>query len=453
MLICSILSVFIVYHSFLGIHGACPAKRHEADQFEAQLHTDLFCAYSSTGRPVQDHKNTINVEVRFAITYISFDTIEEVFTVHSKIAMTWRDELLFWDPINYGGIKEIQVDGLNIWTPRMALYNSDTSRSQFAGIFTTCSLLYNGTVTCSPHETHSGLCRTWLRNWPYDKQKCTFFFGSWIYTGEQVNFTFSAKGAVVYENFDDGPGWKLLDITHTRLPGNYGQNETYPSLKYVFELQREAKGLEAIIVVPCLVLLIITTVTLLLDVKGDTRVALQCFTLYGHFIFLNEIMVNIPKQNLETPIILLLIRDSTIMCFSSIVLTLLLTPLRECTDEPPLWLLKLLQVLTSGPGKYIVFTEFDSSDINEKNALAEQDPNEDQTSNVSVWMTFDKIIIFTKFESSDNTKNTDDANVDEKLLSALERIKLADGHIRDNGGNGKLIPKDEDDEERLIGTN
>ncbi|CAG9783063.1 unnamed protein product [Diatraea saccharalis] len=380
----NILTVLVGVSNFLNALGGCPTDRDAIDNFEVELHEDLFCAYSSTFRPVKDYRSTVNVKVQLAITYISFDGTEEIFTVHAKISMTWRDEFLTWDPFNYGGIKEIPVDSLYIWTPRLSLYNSDASTGQYDVIYTTCLLQYNGTVICSPHESPSGLCRTWLRNWPYDKQNCTFVFGSWMHTGEKVNFDFAANRAIVYENFDDGPGWKLLNISYYRLPGNYGPNESHPSLNYVFELQREARGLEAMIVIPSIVLIVLTTISLLLDVKEDKRLALQCFSLYGHFMFLIEITMNIPKQSLDTPIILLLIRDSAIMSSASIVLTMVLTPLRERAETPPSWLLKLSQLVTSGPGKYIVFTEFDSSDTTDKSPAVEQDKT--QLYNASVWL-------------------------------------------------------------------
>ena len=35
----------------------------------------------------------------------------------------WKDEVLNWDPADYGGIKEINIDSSYVWVPRLLLYN------------------------------------------------------------------------------------------------------------------------------------------------------------------------------------------------------------------------------------------------------------------------------------------------------------------------------------------
>jgi hypothetical protein len=35
----------------------------------------------------------------------------------------WNDEVLNWNPADYGGIEEINVDSSHVWVPRLLLYN------------------------------------------------------------------------------------------------------------------------------------------------------------------------------------------------------------------------------------------------------------------------------------------------------------------------------------------
>nr|AKQ12747.1 nicotinic acetylcholine receptor alpha 9 subunit [Chilo suppressalis] len=388
----TVLSLFYCFHYISG--NDCPDDRKAAEHAEAQLHNDLFCAYDYTFRPVKDHRSAVNISVRFAIKYISFDALEETFSVHSWVAMKWKDEYLSWDPSKYGNITEMQVESHLIWTPKMSLFNADAAVYQAEDIYTTCLLNNNGTVTCVPHVPHSGICRTSLKYWPYDKQNCTMYFGSWMHTGEQVNFTFFKSRPVITDDYQNGPGWKLLNVVPDRLPGHYKccPNVTYPMLKYVFVLKRESAGPAAIIVVPSIVIVIMTTVSLLLDVKDISRLSLQCFSLFGHFVFITEIGYNIPKHSADTPVILLFIRDSMILCLMSILLTLLLSSLRKRLEPAPLWMGSLTRLVTSGPGKYVVFTEFDPSDTSDKKTLTENDVNEDSSRKSSDWIMFANIV-------------------------------------------------------------
>ncbi|CAF4784234.1 unnamed protein product [Pieris macdunnoughi] len=340
---------------------------------EAKLHTDLLHSYNTEYRPVKDHKTPVTVKIRFALKYISFDSLEETFNVHSWVAMTWKDEYLNWDPSCYGNIKELQVESQSIWTPRMALFNADASVYQSDAIYTTCLVESDGSVTCVPHLTHSGICRTSLRSWPYDVQNCTFYFGSWMHTGEQVNFTFYKTRPIVMDDYQDGPGWKLLNVTNERLPGGYSccPNSSYPMLKYTFMLKREAGGPAAIIVIPCIVIVLLTLISLILDVKDCTRLFLLCFSLFSHFTFLTEIGYDIPKHSSDTPIILLFVRDSILITLSAILLTLFLMSLRKRIVPAPRWLVSINRIISSGPGKYVVFTEFDPSESTDVKVLTD----------------------------------------------------------------------------------
>lgn len=369
--------VLLTVHAFylLLVSAAdCPPEREQPLHDEAKLSQDLMCAYNSDFRPVKDHRNAVNVSVRLAIKYITFDSLEETFTIHSWVAMTWKDELLTWVPSNYADIKEIQMESHKIWTPQMALFNADASLYPTDSFYTTCLVASDGTVSCVPHLAHSGICRTTLRRWPYDVQNCTLYFGSWMHTGEQINFTFYKNQPVVLDDYHNGPGWKLLNVAHDRLPGKYKccPNSTYPMLKYTFELKREAAGPAAIVIVPSIVIVLLTLTSLLLDVKDNIRLILACFSLFGHFTFLTEIGYDIPKHSSDTPIILLFVRDSMIMTLVAILATLLLMSLRRKVVHAPTWVVSACRLVSSGPGRYVVFTEFDPSDVSDKKRLAEE---------------------------------------------------------------------------------
>ncbi|XP_026763934.1 neuronal acetylcholine receptor subunit alpha-5-like [Galleria mellonella] len=389
------VSIWLFFFSWPVINAEdCPPGREEARHEEAKLHKDLLCAYSYEYRPVTDHKKTVTVKVRFSIKYLSFDALEETFTVHSWVAMSWMDEFLRWDPADYGDIKEIQMESHEVWTPRMALFNADATMYQSDLFYTTCTVDYRGTVTCVPHIAHSGICRTSLTRWPYDVQNCTLYFGSWMHKGEQVNFTFYSNQPIVTNDFQNGPDWKLLKITNERLPGVYAccPNDTYPMLKYTFVLKREAAGPAAIVVVPSIVIVLITLSSVLLGVKDNIRLMLLCFSLFGHFTFLTEIGYDIPKHGADTPIILLFVRDSMIVTLTAILVTLLLMSLIKRSLPAPGWMISLNRLLASGPGKYVVFTEFDPNDSS-KHKLAEEDGNaQEETKPSTDWIQFANLL-------------------------------------------------------------
>lgn len=371
----------------------CPPERQEQEHNEIKLHGDLLCAYNSDMRPVKDHKSAVVVKVRLALKYLSFDAMEEMVTVHSWIALNWNDAFLTWTPSDYGDIKEIQMESHEIWSPRLALFNADATGYNTDSFYTTCLVTNTGKVTCVPHIAHTAICRTSLRRWPYDTQNCTLYFGSWMHTGEQINFTFYNIEPVVLSDFQNGAGWKLLRVVNERLPGKFNANSTYPMLKYTFMLRREAAGLATIIVAPSVILVLVTLASLLLDVKDNTRLILLCFSLFGHFTMISEIAYSVPKIGSDAPIILLFVRDSMIVTLTTILVTLGLASLRKQAVPAPAWIMSLNRLVSAGPGKYITFTEFDPSEAAEAKIVSEDPRTEDKNARTSSdWIKFATVL-------------------------------------------------------------
>ncbi|CAG9575763.1 unnamed protein product [Danaus chrysippus] len=388
------LFIFLVTVIVTGLASSeCPVDRDIDLHDEARLHRDLTCPYNGDYRPVKDHKNTVVVKIRLALKYMTFDSTEEKITIHSWVALNWQDEFLKWNPSDYGNINEIQLESHEVWSPRLALFNADANSYPSDRIYTTCLLTNNGLMTCVPQLAHTGICRTSLSRWPYDEQNCTLYFGSWMHTGEQVNFTFYNSRPVVLDDFQNAPGWKLLKVVNERLPGKYTccPNSTYPMLKYTFILRREAAGPAAIVVIPSIVLVLITLSSLLLDVKDNIRLMLVCFSLFGHFTFITEIGYIVPKLSSDTPIILLFVRDSMIVTLVGILETLLLMSLRKRVVPAPTWIVSVNRLVTSGPGKYVVFTEFDPCEGLEGKTITDEgtaNTSEDRTRINMDWINF-----------------------------------------------------------------
>ena len=54
---------------------------------------------------------------------------------------------------------------------------------------TLTSIHYNGTVLWVPHQKLKSSCSIDVTNFPFDRQKCHMWFGSWTYTKEDLNLS------------------------------------------------------------------------------------------------------------------------------------------------------------------------------------------------------------------------------------------------------------------------
>lgn len=68
------------------------------------------------------------------------------------------------------------------------------SNDQFKMPDTECLLFNTGAVSCVPVIKYISKCHVDYTYWPHDQQKCRIAFGSWTYTGEEIDFYLDGNG-------------------------------------------------------------------------------------------------------------------------------------------------------------------------------------------------------------------------------------------------------------------
>ncbi|KAF7279395.1 hypothetical protein GWI33_007337 [Rhynchophorus ferrugineus] len=153
--------------------------------FTDQLRRDLLLNYDKFARPTQ-HYNVTKVKLGLTIRHIEINEFKAVLTVHSWLKMSWDDDKLKWDPSKYGGIHSLNLADHELWQPDIFLYNSATSTA-INHYNTHCIVFSNGNVLWVPPAQFSVLCNLNLKYWPFDSQECSMKFGSWTYSGDQID--------------------------------------------------------------------------------------------------------------------------------------------------------------------------------------------------------------------------------------------------------------------------
>lgn len=118
---------------------------------------------------------------------------------------------------------------------------------------TPCIVYFNGKVTCIPPCSHVGHCTTDYKRWPFDSQTCVFKFGTWMHTGEEINYH-PLKTTVSSEDTRVHKDWMLKTARVVPLRGNFSSipNQTFPSLKFTFVIERHSSSQVALIFTPAM---------------------------------------------------------------------------------------------------------------------------------------------------------------------------------------------------------
>lgn len=116
-----------------------------------------------------------------------------------------------------------------------------------------CVISSNGLVSCIPPCSHDAKCQPNYRRWPFDTQNCSLHIGTWVNSGEEIDF--KVLKSVISDNDLDSQSreWRLYQATFRRNPGNFTESKsTYPSLTFSFSIERHSGAWAALILGPAI---------------------------------------------------------------------------------------------------------------------------------------------------------------------------------------------------------
>lgn len=113
-----------------------------------------------------------------------------------------------------------------------------------------CSIQEKGYVECLESCSFTAHCKADFTRWPFDKQVCSMTFGSWMDSGEEVNYHANVTKIIARTAIEHGE-WKLVSSTVKNKSSNLtsaGVVLTLPTLSYTFEIERHSALTKAVII-------------------------------------------------------------------------------------------------------------------------------------------------------------------------------------------------------------
>ncbi|XP_067216148.1 uncharacterized protein [Linepithema humile] len=322
----------------------------------------LFCDYDNTIRPNQA-KTVTNITLRLMPKFMEFVGDNGILTLHSWMSFSWTDTHLTWTPSDYDGVTYIHVRSYNLWVPDLCVYNSgDMSNDQFEMPDTECLLFNTGAVNCVPVIKYISKCHIDYTYWPHDQQKCRIAFGSWTYTGEEIDFHLDGNG-VRMDNYENNSVWDFQFVDAVKLVKIYKccPNDTFPRIDYTFLLTRHNDITHASYITPAITLILLTLTVLWLDSRSVERIAVASVNFICHLLCIFDLHWNLPYNGINTPHILVFYRYSSALATFALILTTLLRKLQDISKEMPNWISStMIVVLNNKAGRFLVLNDEES---------------------------------------------------------------------------------------------
>ncbi|XP_041495540.1 acetylcholine receptor subunit alpha-like [Microtus oregoni] len=312
-----------VQRGFSGA-GAKAAGLVLGSEHETRLVAKLFKDYSSVVRPVEDHREIVQVTVGLQlIQLINVDEVNQIVTTNIRLKQQWVDCNLKWNPDDYGGVKKIHVPSEKIWRPDVVLYNN--ADGDFAIVkFTKVLLDYTGHITWTPPAIYKSYCEIIVTHFPFDEQNCSMKLGTWTYDGSVVAINPESDQPDL-SNFMESGEWVIKEARGWKHWVFYSccPNTPYLDITYHFVMQRLPLYFIVNVIIPCLLFSFLTSLVFYLPTDSGEKMTLSISVLLSLTVFLLVIVELIPSTSSAVPLIGKYMLFTMVFVIASIIITVI----------------------------------------------------------------------------------------------------------------------------------
>ncbi|CAF3425142.1 unnamed protein product [Rotaria socialis] len=265
-----ILLIFHVYWCFVGVTTANP----DAKRLYDELIKDR--AYNKLIRPVKHNSEKLTVYLGLRLTQLlDVDEKNQIMTTNVWLKQLWMDEHLKWDPLKFNNMTNISIPASELWRPDLVLFNNADGNYEVT-LMTKATVYYDGRVIWEPPAIYKSSCTINVEFFPFDIQHCQMKFGSWTYSGEQVDLVHinQTNGYIpVYGNntvpyaidltdFYRSVEWDIMEVPAKRNVQKYSCcPQTYPDITFLITLRRKTLFYTVNLIIPCVGISFLTVLT------------------------------------------------------------------------------------------------------------------------------------------------------------------------------------------------
>lgn len=362
------MSIIVIIITVLLIFGLKPTNSTNCGIHQptilGQLRQTLLCHYDISERPNSDLETPLEINLQLEVK--SFDFTERGVWSQKRpqlilscwMPMSWIDDHLKWDPIEWDHIDKILVSSKEIWMPDVTLHNSDTGKSIVDHTEVHCEVTFHGEVLCVLPVTFEVLCRSDYKKWPYGYQNCWFFFSSWMSTRKYIDYN-NDTFDISFDETQENTVWKIIQAKSRVAIKTFKERE-YPNLSVNLRLERLPSTYE-LSFQPAAIF--VTLSNLMVFCIDPDRLKKQRFgviflSMFIHYFVFTSISWYLPNVGDTIPDILLFFRDSLVVTMIALLETILVRKIIEFYFTIPVTLENLLVNLHASSSGRIIFVEF-----------------------------------------------------------------------------------------------
>ncbi|KRY38221.1 Acetylcholine receptor subunit alpha-type deg-3 [Trichinella spiralis] len=231
------LTLFLLFEVLLLCTGAHSDEENRS-YWGSLLVRHLFDGmnYDKRVRPVRHHSTSINVTLRMNL-YLINEVNERAQSLQLYVwtVQMWYDELLAWNPKDFGGVESVVVPHDLVWLPDTYLYNGiemvrETAERWSSVIISmnpsnvlsldTANVSDKAFVTFRYPAIYKFTCNMNILYFPFDQHSCTLTFGSWMFDTTGIDY-YPMMEDVYMEDYIEHSEWSVISFRAYRDVQSY----------------------------------------------------------------------------------------------------------------------------------------------------------------------------------------------------------------------------------------
>ncbi|XP_072042662.1 neuronal acetylcholine receptor subunit alpha-5-like [Amphiura filiformis] len=220
------------------------------------------------------------------------------------LKLAWTDEFLTWEPAEYNGTSGIYLPSDSVWKPDITFYeNFDLSFQRFKSD-TVVYVTSTGHLTWFVTTMFVSGCAIRVTWFPYDIQVCDMTFGSFGYTGKELEFIPAADIDANQNRYLENGVWDMVATNKKQLTTHFACCDfPYYEVQYRLIFKRRPDFYIKYLIIPVALLSFLSLMVFYLPPDSGEKVTLCITNLLALVVFQQIITDNMPPSGAESPII------------------------------------------------------------------------------------------------------------------------------------------------------
>ncbi|XP_055894100.1 acetylcholine receptor subunit alpha-like isoform X2 [Biomphalaria glabrata] len=256
--------------------------------------------YHTEVRPLKDQSKVMRVFVDVElVSIVGIDDVAQSFTINGFVIFNWLDEILVWDPKDYGNQTLIHPVPEKIWRPRVFLLNTLGDRDLFKDDVAPAMVTNSGYAGWVPGSLIPASCELHLEDYPFDQQTCTINFVSMSHSTLELVFVANSP-KILLDFFIKHGEWELKD-TNLTIKELVAAGWKGSTIELKFELKRRPTFLLINIVLPVVFLSFLNILVFIIPADSGEKISYGITVLLALSVFLSIVGSLLPRSGEATP--------------------------------------------------------------------------------------------------------------------------------------------------------